>query len=135
MGTDTEKTDDNETEKADSTKDEKEKIPEVVTRNFGDRLASFFRINKSFNIEDEKLNDEKETDESEEVPEVVVDGTGDEKKANGELDKSDCNGHNKTDETVTLGAKKASGGSRIVAFFWQNVQAPVRRSCRQERHR
>jgi len=115
--TDTEKTDDNETEKADSTKDEKENIPEVVTRNFGDRLASFFRINKSFNMEDEKLDDEKDTDESEQVPEVVVDGTGDKKEANGELDKSDCNGHNKTDETVALGAKKASGGSRIVAFF------------------
>jgi len=115
--TDTEKTDDNETEKADSTKDEKENIPEVVTRNFGDRLASFFRINKSFNMEDEKLDDEKDTDESEQVPEVVVDGTGDKKEANGELDKSDCNGHNKTDETVELDAKKASGGSRIVAFF------------------
>jgi hypothetical protein len=47
----------------------------------------------------------------------VVDGTGEKKEANGELDKSDCNGHNKTDETVALGAKKASGGSRIVAFF------------------
>ena len=47
----------------------------------------------------------------------MVDGTGDKKEANGELDKSDCNGHNKTDETVVLGAKKASGGSRIVAFF------------------
>ena len=47
----------------------------------------------------------------------MVDGTGDKKEANGELDKSDCNGHNKTDETVALGAKKASGGSRIVAFF------------------
>merc|ERR1712158_88064 len=92
--TDIEKTDDNETEKADSTKDEKEKIPEVVG-----------------------------------------DGTGEKKEANGELDKSDCNGHNKTDETVALGAKKASGGSRIVAFFWQNVQAQVRCSCRQERHR
>ena len=33
------------------------------------------------------------------------------------MDKSDCNGHNKTDETVALGAKKASGGSRIAAFF------------------
>ena len=66
-------TDDNETEKADSTKDEKEKIPEVVvTRNFGDRLASFFRINKSFNMEDEKLDDEKDTDESEQVPEVIA---------------------------------------------------------------
>ena len=64
-------TDDNETEKADSTKDEKEKIPEVVNRNFGDRLASFFRINKSFNMEDEKLDDEKDTDESEQVPEVI----------------------------------------------------------------
>jgi len=116
--TDTEKTDDNETEKADSTKDEKEKIPEVVApRNFGDRLASFFRINKSFTMEDEKLDEEKDTDESEEVPEVVVDGTGEKKEANGELDKSDCNGHNKTDETVELGAKKASGGSRIMAFF------------------
>jgi len=115
--TDTEKTDDNETEKADSTKDEKEKIPEVVNRNFGDRLASFFRINKSFNMEDEKLDDEKETDESEEVPEVVVDGTGDKKEVNGELDKSGCNGHNKTDETVALGAKKANGGSRIMALF------------------
>jgi len=115
--TDTEKTDDNETEKADSTKDEKEKIPEVVNRNLGDRLASFFRINKSFNMEDEKLDDEKDTDESEQVPEVVVDGTGEKKEANGELDKSDCNGHNKTDETVALEAKKASGGSRIVAFF------------------
>jgi len=115
--TDTEKTDDNETEKADSTKDEKEKIPEVVNRNFGDRLASFFRINKSFNMEDEKLDDEKDTDESEQVPEVVVDGAGEKKEANGELDKSDCNGHNKTDETVALGAKKASGGSRIAAFF------------------
>jgi len=126
---DTEKTDDNETEKADSTKDEKEKIPEVVNRNFGDRLASFFRINKSFNMEDEKLDDEKDTDESEQVPEVVVDGAGEKKEANGELDKSDCNGHNKTDETVALGAKKASGGSRIAAFFWQIVQAPVRLSC------
>ena len=48
---------------------------------------------------------------------VVVDGTGEKKEANGELDKSDCNGHNKTDETVALGAKKASGGSRIAAFF------------------
>ena len=47
----------------------------------------------------------------------MVDGTGEKKEANGELDKSDCNGHNKTDETVALGAKKASGGSRIVAFF------------------
>ena len=65
-------TDDNETEKADSTKDEKEKIPEVVARNFGDRLASFFRINKSFNMEDEKLDDEKDTDESEQVPEVIA---------------------------------------------------------------
>ena len=64
-------TDDNETEKADSTKDEKEKIPEVVNRNFGDRLASFFRINKSFNMEDEKIDDEKDTDESEQVPEVI----------------------------------------------------------------
>lgn len=115
--TDTEKTDDNETEKADSTKDEKEKIPEVVTRNFGDRLASFFRINKSFNMEDEQLDDEKEIDESEEVPEVVVDGSGDKNEPNGELDKSDCNGHNKTNETVALGAKKANGGSRIMAFF------------------
>ena len=65
-------TDDNETEKADSTKDEKEKIPEVVGRNFGDRLASFFRINKSFNMENEKLDDEKDTDESEQVPEVIA---------------------------------------------------------------
>ena len=47
----------------------------------------------------------------------MVDGTGEKKEANGELDKSDCNGHNKTDETVALEAKKASGGSRIVAFF------------------
>ena len=47
----------------------------------------------------------------------MVDGTGDKKEGNGELDKSDCNGHNKTDETVELDAKKASGGSRIVAFF------------------
>ena len=66
-------TDDNETEKADSTKDEKEKIPEVVApRNFGDRLAAFFRINKSFNMEDENLDEEKDTDESEEVPEVIT---------------------------------------------------------------
>ena len=98
--------------KADSIKDEKEKIPEIVTRNFGDRLASFFRINKSFKMEDEKLNDEKETDETKYVSEVVVDGTGD-----GELDKSDCNGHNKTNETVALEGKKASGGNRLLAFF------------------
>ena len=47
----------------------------------------------------------------------MVDGTGEKKEANGELDKSDCNGHNKTDETVALGAKKANGGSRIMAFL------------------
>ena len=47
----------------------------------------------------------------------MVKGSGEKKEANGELDKSDCNGHNKTDETVALGAKKASGGSRIAAFF------------------
>ena len=42
-----------------------------VARNFGDCLASLFRINKSFNMEDEKIDDEKETDENEEVPEIV----------------------------------------------------------------
>ena len=47
----------------------------------------------------------------------MVDGSGDKNEPNGELDKSDCNGHNKTDETVALGAKKANGGSRIMAFF------------------
>jgi len=66
---------------------------------------------------DEKLDKEKDTDEREEVPEVVVDGTGEKKEANGELDKSDCNGQNKTDKTVELGAKKASGGSRSRPFF------------------
>ena len=45
-----------------------------VTGKFGDRLASLFRINKSFDMEDEKIDDEKETDEYEEVPEVVVYG-------------------------------------------------------------
>ena len=66
--------------KDDSTKDEKEKNSEIVTRNFGDRLASFFRINKNFNRQDEKLDDEKESDESKEVPEVVVDGTEDKRE-------------------------------------------------------
>ena len=57
---------DDETEKADSTKDEKEKLTEAVKGTFGDRLASFFRINKSFNMDDEKIDEsEKKTDDDE----------------------------------------------------------------------
>ena len=65
-------TDDNETEKADSTKDEKEKLTETAAnRNLGDRIASFFRINKSFNMDDEKTDAEKKTNENE-VKEVIT---------------------------------------------------------------
>merc|ERR1711881_724686 len=51
----TEKSDDNETEKADSTKDENEKLTVPANATIKDRLASFFRINKSFNMDDENI--------------------------------------------------------------------------------
>ena len=62
---------DDETEKADSTKDEKEKINEAVKETFGDRLASFFRINKSFNMDDEKVNDEDKKSNDDELQKVI----------------------------------------------------------------
>merc|ERR1712142_85229 len=72
-----------ETEKADSTKDEKEKLNEAVKETFGDRLASFFRINKSFNMDDEKVNDEDKKNNDDELQKVVIDNAGDNKEQNG----------------------------------------------------
>jgi len=106
----TEKSDDNETEKADSTKDENEKLSVPVNATIKDRLASFFRVNKSFNMDDENIDEaEKNTNECEEV---VVDNTGDNKE-----EKPECNGHDQTDETVDVDPKKTSGGNKLFAFF------------------
>merc|ERR1719384_1057749 len=73
--TETEKSDD-ETERADSTKDEKEKLNEAVKETLGDRLASFFRVNKSFNMDDEKVNYEDKKNNDEELQKVVIDNAG-----------------------------------------------------------
>jgi len=106
----TEKSDDNETEKADSTKDENEKPTVPVNATIKDRLASFFRINKSFNMDDENIDEaEKKTNECEEV---IVDNTGDNKE-----EKPECNGHDQTDETVAVDSKKNSGGNKFFALF------------------
>jgi len=106
----TEKSDDNETEKADSTKDENEKLTVPANATIKDRLASFFRINKSFNMDDENIDEaEKKTNECEEV---VVDNAGDKKE-----EKPECNGHDRTDETVDVDSKKAIGGNKFFAFF------------------
>merc|ERR1712223_1428881 len=75
-----------------------------------DRLASFFRVNKSFNMDDENIDEaEKKTNECEEV---VVDNAGDNKE-----EKPECNGHDQTDETVDVDSKKAIGGNKFFAFF------------------
>merc|ERR1711874_585609 len=70
------------TEKSD---DEKEKHTEAVKGTFGDRLASFFRINKSFNMDDEKTdNAGKKTNEGD-LQKVVIDITGDNKENGDDL--------------------------------------------------
>merc|ERR1711905_109 len=113
--TETEKSDD-ETEKADSTKDEKEKLTEAVKGTFGDRLASFFRINKSFNMDDEKTDNAGKTTNDDDLQKVVIDNTGDNKENGDDLDKPDsktslstvslatdkaeCNGEDLTEEPV-----------------------------------
>merc|ERR1712018_166185 len=100
----------NETEKADSTKDEREKLSVPVNETIKDSLASFFRINKSFNMDDENIDEaEKKTNECEEV---VVDNTGDIKE-----EKPESNGHDQTDETIDVDSKKNSGGNKFFAFF------------------
>lgn len=131
--TETEKSDD-ETEKADSTKDEKEKLTEAVKGTFGDRLASFFRINKSFNMDDEKTdNAGKKTDDGE-LQKVVIDNSDDNKEENGDdvdkpdsktslstvslaTDKAECNGDDQTEEPVVAKSQKANGGNKLIAVF------------------
>merc|ERR1712223_1257730 len=99
-----------ETEKSDETKDENEKLTVPVNATIKDRLASFFRINKSFNMDDENIDEaEKKTNECEDV---VVDNAGDKKE-----EKPECNGHDQTDETVDVDSKKAIGGNKFFAFF------------------
>jgi len=130
--TETEKSDD-ETEKADSTKDEKEKLTEAVKGTFGDRLASFFRINKSFNMDDEKTDNAGKKTNDDDLQKVVIDNTGDNKENGDDLDKPDsktslstvslatdkaeCNGDDLTEEPVAAKAKKANGGNKLFAVF------------------
>merc|ERR1711874_209737 len=130
--TGTEKSDD-ETEKADSTKDEKEKLTEAVKGTFGDRLASFFRINKSFNMDDEKTDNAGNTTNDDDLQKVVIDNTGDNKENGDDLDKPDsktslstvslatdkaeCNGDDLTEEPVAAKSKKANGGNKLFAVF------------------
>merc|ERR1711874_306562 len=130
--TGTEKSDD-ETEKADSTKDEKKKLTEAVKGTFGDRLASFFRINKSFNMDDEKTDNAGNTTNDDDLQKVVIDNTGDNKENGDDLDKPDsktslstvslatdkaeCNGDDLTEEPVAAKAKKANGGNKLIAVF------------------
>jgi len=131
--TETEKSD-NETEKADSTKDEKEKLTEAVKGTFGDRLASFFRINKSFNMDDEKTDNAGEKTNDDELQKVVIDNSVDNKEENGDdldkpdsktslstvslaTDKAECNGDGQTEEPVVAKSKKANGGNKLIAVF------------------
>jgi hypothetical protein len=130
--TGTEKSDD-ETEKADSTKDEKEKLTEAVKGTFGDRLASFFRINKSFNMDDEKIDESEKKTDDDELQKVVIDNAGGDKEENGDMDKTDSktvltevsletekaesNGHDQTEEPIGAKSKKANGGNKLIAVF------------------
>lgn len=130
--TGTEKSDD-ETEKADSTKDEKEKLTEAVKGTFGDRLASFFRINKSFNMDDEKIDESEKKTDDDELQKVVIDNAGEDKEENGDMDKTDSktvltevsletekaesNGHDQTEEPIGAKSKKANGGNKLIAVF------------------
>jgi len=124
--TETEKSDD-ETEKADSTKDEKEKLNEAVKETFGDRLASFFRINKSFNMDDEKVNDEDKKNNDDELQKVVIDNAGDNKEQNGDMDKTDSKTvltevsleteKAETEEPEVAKSKKGNGGNKLFAVF------------------
>jgi len=123
--TETEKSDD-ETEKADSTKDEKEKLNEAVKETFGDRLASFFRVNKSFNMDDEKVNHEDKNNDDE-LQKVVIDNAGDNKEQNGDMDKPDSKTvltevsleteKAETEEPEVAKSKKGNGGNKLLTVF------------------
>jgi len=123
--TETEKSDD-ETEKADSTKDEKEKLNEAVKETFGDRLASFFRVNKSFNMDDEKVNHEDKNNDDE-LQKVVIDNAGDNKEQNGDMDKPDSKTvltevsleteKAETEEPEVAKSKKGNGGNKLFSVF------------------
>jgi len=127
------RTSDDETEKADSTKDEKEKLTEAVKGTFGDRLASFFRINKIFNMDDEKIDESEKKTDDDELQKVVIDNAGEDKEENGDMDKTDSktvltevsletekaesNGHDQTEEPTVAKSKKANGGNKLIAVF------------------
>jgi len=127
------RTSDDETEKADSTKDEKEKLTEAVKGTFGDRLASFFRINKSFNMDDEKIDESEKKTDDDELQKVVIDNAGEDKKENGDMDKTDSktvltevsletakaesNGHDQTEEPIVAKSKNANGGNKLISVF------------------
>merc|ERR1711874_836375 len=88
----------------------------AVKGTFGDRLASFFRINKSFNMDDEKTDNAGNTTNDDDLQKVVIDKTS-LSTVSLATDKAECNGDDLTEEPVAAKAKKANGGNKLIAVF------------------
>lgn len=98
--------DETETEKADSTKEEKEstqELTEAVKKSFGDRFASFFRMNKS--SMDEKTEEPNLDKPDNDIPEVVIDNKEAEEKNEEETKNNEETDEDQTEEMTVVPSK------------------------------